>query len=119
MSGDVAVSDIEQVGLDSLALVRAVQDRQGAARDYSVRLGVTPATQIFRRSDPFSHGRFLIFDDNDRVASYPAIDATIIGTAGRENLVRSCADLIEDAVHQAGTTTPNTGDALMTMILVD
>ncbi len=114
IGGDVAVRDIEQVGLDLLALLRATQPIFGSTGDYSLRIGVVPGSSIFRRDDALTTD----FDtwDEQRVPAYEPVEGTVIASEGPRTAVDSIAELIQDAVHQAGTFTTITGDSIWTAI---
>ncbi|NYJ74922.1 AlbA family DNA-binding domain-containing protein [Allobranchiibius huperziae] len=111
---DVAVRDIEQVGLDLLALLRATQPLFGATGDYSLRIGVVPGTSIFRFDDHLTSD-FTAWD-HQRVLGYENVEGTVIASEGPRATVDSIVELIQDAVHQAGTVTPITSDSIWTDI---
>lgn len=99
----VPIVDIEATALDFLALLLAVRGALGLSGDYTARLTVRPATQIFRRSDPVVGGAFMPWD-GQRVYGYRPVDGPIIGTADRRELISSWLDIVTDAVNQAGAS---------------
>lgn len=100
--GEVAIRDLEQVGLDLLRVLRESQRRRGFHTDYAARLGISPSTQIFRRSDPSILGHFVPFDESHRVLDFQTVDGPIIGSRDESDLVASTFDVITDVVNQTG-----------------
>ena len=95
----VTTSDIEATARDFLALLLSVRDALRMTGDYTARLTVHPATEIFRRPEG---GYILPWHETDRVYGYRPVDGAIVGTAGRDALISSWVDLVSDAVNQAG-----------------
>ena len=99
---EVAVSDVEQVGIDLLRLIGPAQQIRGVRATYLARVGLSKHTEIFRRGDSMLMGNFLPFDESHRVPNYRPVDGPIIGTEDKRTLVDSTFDLTRDAVNQAG-----------------
>lgn len=101
----VAIPDIEQVGLDLYALLSAWQKGTGHLTDYSARIGISRPTDQFRRADPTVGGRFAPFDEQHRVPDYQPVDGPILAASDSHTARLSCLDVIRDAVNQAGLET--------------
>lgn len=101
LDGDVAICDIEQLGLDLAVALSATRAVFGMAGDYTLRVGVEPGTQIFRRSEQMLKGGFMPWDEADRVPNF----RTVTGTIGTDTPTTADADILElirDVVHQTG-----------------
>lgn len=114
----VPVVDIESAALNFLALLLSARETLGTNGDYTVRLTVTPPTEIFRRGDAGQLGRFQPWDEQ-RVYGYRPVDGSVIGTAGRTELISSWVDVVTDAVNQAGAGCDLNANHIETMILVE
>lgn len=101
---EVAIRDLEQVGLDLLQAVRETQRRRGFHTDYAARVGISPPTQVFRRFDPSMLGHFIPFDASHRVLDFQPVDGPIIGSRDESVLVASAFDVITDVVNQTGSS---------------
>ncbi|AXH97375.1 hypothetical protein [Ornithinimicrobium avium] len=112
------VVDIEATAQDFLAALLAVRHGLGMSGDYTARLTVHPPTEIFRRSDSSLHGHFAPWDEQ-RVYGYRPVDGSIIGTAGRSELIASWVDIITDAVNQTGATCGLDPAAIETVLWVE
>jgi hypothetical protein len=112
----VAISDLEQAGLDLTSLMLAWVINLGGSSNYSFRLNVAPSTQIFVRADSAMRQYFVPFTEDQRVPNFMAVDGTIIATEGSEPLLRSAVELIGDAVNQTGAATALSADALATQL---
>jgi hypothetical protein len=74
------------------------------AGDYMARIGVVPATQLFRRSDPNLRGEFLPFDEAHRILGFRPVDGPILASAGLDAALSRWFNLVIDAVNQAGVS---------------
>jgi len=101
---EVAIRDLEQVGLDLLRALRETQRKRGFHTDYATRLGISTPTQVFRRADPSMLGHFVPFDASHRVVDFQPVDGPIIGSRDETVLVASAFDVITDVVNQTGTS---------------
>lgn len=101
---EVAIIDLEQVGLDLLRTLRESQGRRGFHGDYAARIGISPDTQVFRRSDPALLGHFVPFDPSHRVLDFRPVDGPIIGSRDESILIASTFDVITDVVSQTGAS---------------
>lgn len=108
----VPVDDIEQTGLQFLALLMALRSQLDVAGDYNARLTVYPATEIFRRPDPGTRGYYQPWD-MQRIYGYRPVDGVLTGTGDDDALLTSGIELIADAVNQAGSPCSLDGDALI------
>lgn len=114
----VPIIDIETTARDFLALLMQVRDDLNVSGDYNARLTVHPPTQIFRRSASGSAGEFVPWD-GQRIYGYRPVDATVIGTAGRSELISSWVDVATDAVNQAGAASSLDAYQIETEIWLD
>lgn len=81
---EVSVLDIEQVGLDLMGTLLTTTRAMGMASDYTVRIGVYPVTQVFRKPDPVLQGHYQPFDEQDRVYDYRTVDGPVLMSGGLE-----------------------------------
>lgn len=101
----VAIPDIEQVGLDLYALLSVWQKHTGHLTNYSARIGISRPTEQFRRADPTVGGHFVPFNEQHRVPDYQPVDGPILAASDSHTARLSCLDVIRDAVNQAGVET--------------
>lgn len=114
-AGDVAVCDIEQIGLDLAISYLATRDRFGNSGDYTLRLGISPGTQIFRRSDYVLKDHFRPWDEAERITNFRTVEGSV--TAGsRLDAVTDILELAQDAVHQTGAVPSYTPGDVMTAL---
>jgi hypothetical protein len=103
VSGDhVAIADLEQVGVDLLRLLVSNQRTRGIRSSYAARIGITSATQVFRRLDGALLGQFVPFTEDQRIIGFQPVDGPILASADDETTVQTCLDLVRDAINQAG-----------------
>ncbi|MFJ2146941.1 hypothetical protein ACIOJF_16845 [Glutamicibacter sp. NPDC087831] len=87
--------------------------------DYRVRVIVEPTTQAFLRPDPLFGGHYQPFEEEHRVLNHQPIDSTIITQYGRQQLLESPAELLEDLNAQFGYHASPTADELEREILLN
>lgn len=114
----VPINDIESASLDFLALLLSARARLGLTGDYAARLTVFPATEIFRRPDPYGFGRFAPWDQQ-RVYGYRPVDGPIIASGSTSELIASWVDIVTDAVNQAGAPCSLTASDIETTLIVE
>ncbi len=113
----VPIVDIESAAKDFLALLLSVRSGLGVGGDYTARLTVSPPTEIFRRAG-LSVTDFVPWDQQ-RVYGYRPVDGSIIGTAGRSELIASWVDIVTDSVNQAGAACALDAAQIETALLVE
>jgi hypothetical protein len=117
-SGQVAIRDIEQTGLEFFALLWTVARVLGVAGDYMARITVQPTPQIFRRLDPVVDA-FLPFDESHRVFDFRPVNGPILMEGGLESALGSWLDLVHDAVNQTGFSSALDRDELLLNLQLD
>jgi hypothetical protein len=115
----VPIDDIERTALEFFALLWETRTRLGVSGDYTTRVTVQPPTEIFRRLDPSGSGLYQRWDEN-RVHGYRPVDGPVLTNEGLELALGSWADMVGDAVNQAGARSSfDVGQLMAEVILAD
>jgi hypothetical protein len=99
---EVAVTDLEQIGIDLVRLMLCAQRRRGFRANYFARIGISRATQIFRHPDQHFLGDMRPFDEADRVLNFSPVEGPILGLDDERTAIVTAFDVIRDVMNQAG-----------------
>lgn len=115
----VRVDDIENTGLDLLALILTARAAGGPHSDFDVILDVSPEATIFRRPDPFFVGHYVRDRESDSFPAFHPVIGTIITDLGRQELLQSALDVIEDAMNQVNNSSAWNVETLASQISIN